>query len=239
MTQDVRPRRTSLVFPILLIIIGILFLYSRFRPDFDPWPILWTYWPVLLILLGLAAIWDFKRPRDPGVAVSRSGSVVGIVIIVLLIAFFAGHGRTSAWHRHSNRAMQHHAETVERQNAKQVHTSIDMNAGDLTVSSGAGHLLDANFDYRDTEAPRVQYRVDNGDGDLSIDQDNSDSNYHTTSDNSWNIRLAGDVPMDLKVNMGAGQGNLHLRDINLTNLELNIGAGQVDIDLTGDRKKDL
>jgi predicted membrane protein len=39
--------------------------------------------------------------------------------------------------------------------------------------------------------------------------------------------------------MGAGQGNLHLRDVPLTRLNLSIGAGQVDVDLTGDRKTDL
>jgi predicted membrane protein len=45
--------------------------------------------------------------------------------------------------------------------------------------------------------------------------------------------------MELKIDMGAGQGNLHLRDVPLTRLDLNIGAGQVDVDLTGDRKVDL
>ena len=39
--------------------------------------------------------------------------------------------------------------------------------------------------------------------------------------------------------MGAGQGNLNFRGVPLTRLELNLGAGQVDVDLTGDRKADL
>jgi predicted membrane protein len=39
--------------------------------------------------------------------------------------------------------------------------------------------------------------------------------------------------------MGAGQGNLHFHDVPLTRLDLNLGAGQVDVDLTGDRKTDL
>ncbi len=45
--------------------------------------------------------------------------------------------------------------------------------------------------------------------------------------------------MELKVNMGAGRGNLRLRDVSLTRLEMNLGAGQADVDLTGDRKADL
>jgi hypothetical protein len=39
--------------------------------------------------------------------------------------------------------------------------------------------------------------------------------------------------------MGAGQGQLRLRDVSVTRLDLEIGAGQVEVDLTGDRKKDL
>jgi hypothetical protein len=39
--------------------------------------------------------------------------------------------------------------------------------------------------------------------------------------------------------MGAGDGRFHLRDVQLTNLNLQMGAGRVDVDLTGDRKQDL
>jgi len=53
------------------------------------------------------------------------------------------------------------------------------------------------------------------------------------------LRFGDSVPLDLKIDMGAGQGNLRLRGVPLTKLELNIGAGRVDADLTGDRKEDL
>ena len=39
--------------------------------------------------------------------------------------------------------------------------------------------------------------------------------------------------------MGAGEGDLRLRDLDLTNLAVNMGAGRVEVDFTGDRKKDL
>jgi len=47
------------------------------------------------------------------------------------------------------------------------------------------------------------------------------------------------VPLDLKVDLGAGQGRLRLRDVPVTRLGLDMGAGQVDVDLSGDRKQDL
>jgi hypothetical protein len=39
--------------------------------------------------------------------------------------------------------------------------------------------------------------------------------------------------------VGAGKGEFHLAKVNLTRLELNIGAGQATVDLTGERAKDL
>ena len=59
------------------------------------------------------------------------------------------------------------------------------------------------------------------------------------TENHWTLHLANDVPVDLRIDMGAGRGNLRLRDIDVTALNLNMGAGQVDIDLTGARQHDL
>jgi hypothetical protein len=73
---------------------------------------------------------------------------------------------------------------------------------------------------------------------LRISQDD-ENQIHTSSDNHWTLHLANDVPLEIKIDMGAGHGNLRLRDIAVTRLNLDMGAGQVDVDLTGDRKSDL
>ena len=52
MSSDGRVRSTSVVFPLLLIGFGALLLMRRLLPYFDPWPVLWRYWPLLLILVG-------------------------------------------------------------------------------------------------------------------------------------------------------------------------------------------
>src|SRR6267142_334346 len=66
MAQDGSPRRTSLVFPIVLIGIGMLFLFQRWNPAFNPKSILLTYWPLILIFIGIGKIWDdVQRSRNP------------------------------------------------------------------------------------------------------------------------------------------------------------------------------
>jgi len=79
MPQDGQPRRVSLVLPIILITVGALFLLHNWRPAFDPGPILWTYWPLILIFVGVGKIWDSSyRSRNPNAAPTVSmGASVG------------------------------------------------------------------------------------------------------------------------------------------------------------------
>ncbi len=241
MPQDGQPRRVSLVFPIILITVGALFLLHNWRPAFDPGPILWTYWPLILIFVGVGKIWDSSYRRGnpnapPGVSV---GASVGAVAFVAVLVLLLWHGRSFS-HRHGFDTGSHHdAQTVDLQGAKSAHARIEIGAGQLTINGGASHVLDADFRYSYSyEAPRVDYHVDGGVGQLNISQE-SHSVHFGRSENDWNLHFSKDIPLELKVDMGAGQGDLHFRDVPLTRLDLHIGAGQMDVDLTGDRKTDL
>src|SRR5512144_2982301 len=79
-------RRSSLVGAFLLVALGLLFLYSNFRPGLDPWPLLSRYWPVLLILLGLGKIWDQFRPRDlsQGATAWLSGGEIAVILLLIV-----------------------------------------------------------------------------------------------------------------------------------------------------------
>jgi hypothetical protein len=238
------PRRTSLVVPIVLIVIGAVFLYANWRPAFDPWPILRTYWPLIIVFIGLGKMWDATRRRQNPEGARRGSSVgttIGALAFILVLIILFWHGRAFTRDRRytGGRDMQHQARSVERQNAKSVNVSLKTSAGEFNISGGASHLMDADFNYSGSyETPRVEYNVSDGVGRLDISQDDSNTHFGTTH-NDWNLRFNNDVPLELKVNMGAGRGNLRLRDMLVTRLDMSMGAGQVDLDLTGDRKADL
>jgi hypothetical protein len=243
MAQD-RPFRTaSLVFPILLIAVGGIFLYANWYPAFDPLPILWKYWPLALIFLGLGKMWDsWRRRQHPGTPPGASmGATVGACAFVVVLVALLWNGRYYARHHpDSVYAMQHLSRTVDRDDAKDVRLSLEMGAGDINLSGGASHLLEADFDYRTSSGtPKVDYSISGTTGNLRVYQGDSDVHINTTSDNHWTLHLANDVPLEIKMEMGAGRGNLRLRDIDVRRLTLEVGAGQADVDLTGDRKSDL
>jgi hypothetical protein len=239
MPPDTPTQRPPLAVPIILIVVGAIFLYANYRPGFDPWLILKTYWPLILIFIGLGKMLDSMRARqNPGApAASSIGATVAVVALICVLAVLLWDGRAKG--RHDSAPMHHQSRTVDRQDAKSVNVSLEAAAGQLNISGGSNHLLDADFAYSDSYAsPQVNYHIDSGVGQLTISQDDHGPHFGI-SRNDWNLYLRNDVPLELKIDMGAGQGHFRLRDLLLTRLTVDLGAGQVDVDLTGDRQKDL
>ena len=238
-------RRNSLVLPIVLITIGVMFLFANWEPGFDPWRILRTYWPLILVFIGLGKMWDATRARQNPDSPARSGGVslgatFGALAFVLALVILFWHGRAfTRDRRYSGGDLQHYSRTVDRQAAKSVAISLETGAGELNISGGSGRLVEADFNYSSSyETPRVDYNVADGVGHLTISQE-SQGPHFGGSHNEWNLRLSNEVPLELKIQMGAGRGHLRLRDLPVTRLDMSMGAGQADLDLTGDRKNDL
>jgi len=246
MPVEYRVRRTSVVFPLLLIGIGLVFLLSRWMPDFYPWPVLWKYWPLALIFIGAGMFWDAaQRRNDPQGAPSLPfGSTIGTLLFLVIMGFLIWHERGTLHRDWSSvsAGSGHHAhenQVVELGDAKAVRMTIHMPAGELHIEGGAEQLLQADF-YQGPSwnAPAVDYSVEHGEGTLVINQQSANQ-LVTHSDNVWKLKVSDEVPLDLEVDVGAGQGNLNLSHVDLTRLELNIGAGRATVDLTGERGKDV
>src|SRR5215470_10511460 len=249
---DDRQRRTSLVVPILLITLGALFLFRSWHPGFEIGRVLRDWWPLILIAVGLGKIWDYSRNRTAGGQASSGvalGSTIGVVAAVLVIIALLGHyQKTRAKYTAGGSDQEDHGnfsshteEVVELQGAKSVRAELKLGAGELNLEGGSSHLLNSRFLFnRKWDSPRVNYRVGtDGKGELEISQDKGGGINFGTSDNNWNLTFSNDVPLEFRIDMGAGQGNLKFRDMNVTELELHMGAGQVELDLTGPRKSDL
>jgi hypothetical protein len=255
------PRRRSIVGPIVLIGIGVLFLLGTVRPEFDPWIVFWRFWPLLLIFVGLGKIFDhyWNRGDDGTRKHALSGTALAVIacLLVLIVLSWYGGGRWDrgpghgwGWgqrwgdrwnddHNWGARGL-HDAQSIELQGAKSVNADFNIPAGSVTVTGGGNKLLDATFDYDYGEGkPIVDYTVSGDRGSLNITQDNEDHTHWGGDHDTWNLRLGQGVPIDLKLSMGAGQSNLQMKDIDLSHLDVHMGVGDLHLDLTGPRKSDL
>ena len=240
--DTVQQERPPLVFPIVLIVVGALFLYANYRPAFDPWYVMKTYWPLILIFVGLAKIFDSTRARRygaTGTAQSSIGPTIGAVAFVVVVFVLIFHSHAFSHGRHYSSNVKHENQHIDLQGANSIDASIQSPAGLLTVDGGSSRALEADFNFAESYgAPVVDYHVASGIGQINVTQDH-DSPHFGVSHNDWNLRFNDAIPLELKVEMGAGEGRLHLRDVPVTRLTLNMGAGRVLVDLTGDRKKDV
>jgi hypothetical protein len=136
--------------------------------------------------------------------------------------------------------LQSESQSVELDDADAVSVEIKMGAGDLQVTGGAQELLEADFTYN---VAKLKPEVEFTDGTLVV-QHPDVRGYRTLQDitdfrNEWDLRLNNDVPMNLSLEMGAGTSDLQLADLSLTGLDINLGASESTIDLSGDWRDDL
>ena len=226
-------RRSSLVAPILLVGLGLLFLYSNFRPELEPWLVVSRFWPLILVFLGLGKLWDhFRRHNAPQVSNSWLSGRELAVLLFLAILGIAVTFRIASRHVHD-------VESLDRQGSEAVRAHINIPAGELKVSGGANKLMEADFKYSEIEGkPKISYQLSASGGQLDVTQHGRKFHFGRTY-NNWDVRLGNDIPMELTIHMGAGKNDVKVGELSLTKLEINMGAGEVMVDLTGDRRMDL
>lgn len=227
----------SITGALILIAIGVFFLILNFRPQIDPWPILFRYWPLILIFIGVGKIFDSFVFRDrSGTPTGQHISGVSVAFIALILIFGLAIWRG---HKVEGNELVHDTHSLALLGAKDVNANIEMPAGRLTLTGGASDLLDSEFSYdREEGKPSVDYSVNEGHGQLTVTQEGHHLHFGGTR-NDWNLRFGGNEPLDLTLKMGAGQSDLNFRDLNLQRLQVNVGAGQMNLDLTGPRTTDL
>lgn len=133
--------------------------------------------------------------------------------------------------------LQHESQTVELGKADTARVTINMGAGELTIRGGADNLMEADFTYNVADwQPKVEYTIVSDQGRLEVRQpDIRRLNWSDQVRNEWDLRFNDAVPLEMVINLGAGESDLELGDLNLTELDVNGGAGETRVDLSGNQ----
>ncbi len=97
-----RPRRRSIFSGVLLILLGVLLLWHNFRGSFDIWYLLERWWPLLLILWGLAKLYDHLAARRTGETPPRTFTTGEFFLVLLVIALAGTVGGVEWAHKHGD-----------------------------------------------------------------------------------------------------------------------------------------
>ena len=124
------------------------------------------------------------------------------------------------------------AEGVER-----VRVALELHAGELHVDSGAKELMEGEFTYNVSSwKPEVRFDRSGFRSTLSIKQGGRSATMGSAK-NEWRLKLNDGVPIDFSLQCGAGENRLNLGQLDVRDVEVHIGAGRVELDLTGRQPK--
>lgn len=214
-------RRRGLFWPLVLIGIGVLALLANYGvvSGLSVIAIL-ALWPVLLILLGIDIAFARRWPVETLVAeVAIIGLALGLAATqpnaLSLGAFnFGGSGSCSD---------PRSSVSIDRGSFQTVAVRIDGGAARYRVSGGAAGAVEANASYEELCS---SVRSSGGTrGDVRLTQGGT----RIAGSNQIDVRLANDLPTSLTVNAGAGELDIDLHDVKVTDLRLTVGASSTTL----------
>lgn len=127
--------------------------------------------------------------------------------------------------------------SVELDTSDEVRVDLSMGAGELRVSGGAAKLMESKFSFNRLRLrPEVSYDASGSRGHLVVKEP---GNVHTaTGRYAWDLRFNDKKPLDLNLECGAGESRLDLGDLTLRRVHVEMGVGQLKMDLRGTPKND-
>jgi hypothetical protein len=130
--------------------------------------------------------------------------------------------------------------SIDGGTADRANVELDMRAGEMNVSGGATKLLEGTFEYNVPHwKPQVISSQNGVHATVTIRQpEGGRSNWGSKIKNTWDLQLSNKTLIDLTTNCGAGEAKLNLGDVLLRSLNVKIGVGEVNVDLTGKPQHD-
>ena len=230
-----KQRSLSLFGPIVLIAIGLFFLFSRLNPIQDLyWFDALRLWPLWLIFIGLNIL-ALQAPRP--YASIFSGIIALVAVVVFGAVLLNGLGGTSFRGRlemgeWQTKPIHFSAEQVETAVYNLV---IGPPGADLYALEDSGDLLAGTITYQDDYLFATD--VSGGEASVQLAPQNNSEEWVFLPDywreygeaNRWQLGLNRNVPADLTLEAVAGRSQLDLSQLLLDSLSLIASAGDVEL----------
>src|SRR5712692_7926537 len=210
-------RNRGLLFPLVLIAIGIIVLLAN-TGVLSPQALerLGDLWPLLLVILGLQLILNHTLPRQQATLIGLGATAV-IVVAAVAYAALAPAAPFGIQRFDSSEQLGGLSEATLDINYGAA--SIDVKAGSLGNS-----LYQAHVDYPGGENPPT----------ISLDRETASfSPFHLFGGQRRHVQLTltDQVPWSIQIGGGAANLHLNLRHAQLSKLEISGGANQLDAQL--------
>ena len=134
-------------------------------------------------------------------------------------------------------------ETIELGEADTLRADIRMGVGEIEITGGAEDLVQAEFNFNvDELEPNFSFDDSGSKGELLIEhKDTEDFPVGDYDDvrSEWILQFADDIPVDMRLTLGAAKSSLDFQGMALTNLNIEMGAGDAEIWLGNNDLREL
>ncbi len=215
-------RRGGLVGSSLIIAVGIVFLLSNYGfLIVNVWEVVIRLWPLLLIAIGF------------DVFIGRRSLWASLVGLFVILAIFAG----ALWAFGTGIAR---GQTVTGQQFSQpvgsaAHASVKIEPGAASLrlaSLGTSdNLLAGTIATNKGQSVVKDFSQSGNDVSLTLRTNGANFYYLPTGPNQWNwdLGLNPEIPMNLVVNLGAGNANMNLKDLKVDSISMDMGVGNTTL----------
>lgn len=223
-----RPGYRSLFWPIILIGVGVIWLMGNLGIISGAnIAVLFRLWPLILIVIGLDLLFGRQSPII--------GALIAVGTVILIVGLMlAG----------PSLGLAPNLETVEESfseplgDATSARIDLNVGIGDATIRAltDSANLFDANIKH----IGEVDFTV-SGESEktISLTQRGGQSfgpdflgfGFGGGDQLFWNIGLSNSVPLNLRINNGVGRSQIDLSQLQIANLSINAGVGEVDLRL--------
>ena len=232
--MEKQKRGVSLVGPIILIGLGIVFLLNNLGMlDWNVWDVIFRLWPVLIIAAGLEILLGRRSALGSLVALALTLALV----IGLLWLFGSGIVGQPA-----------ETETIRQTlgEATQAEVTIAPAVGTLHVESlsESANLAEGTVHLSSGERLARDFVLDDETAEFTLRSEGNTYGPFTGTwgdERAWDLSLNPDVPLELDVSLAVGQSEVDLTGLMVSDLDVSMAVGQTTVILPdeGDFRMDV
>ena len=220
-----RRRRSSIVLPSILILLGILLLLHNLGlVDWNVWAAIARFWPLILVALGLELILG-------------RGSISRSIVIIIILVIISG---LALRHPTARGAVTRTRVEKPLSGATSAQIQINMGVGALYLSSlpDSSDLISGTVDTAVGEWLREDFKVIANKARLVLSTENSDFfadfNFFglgAQPARKWDLSLNESIPVSLDIRTGVGEARIDLEHVLAIDVEVKTGVGKTDLTL--------
>lgn len=205
----------GLIWPLLLIAAGTAFLLANFGyiPPFNIGRAITVLWPLALVIVGLDLALSRRMP----------GGALALQVLVIVAGLGVLATRPDIVNTGGITGPAAQTVTVERNGAKTATMRFAVGAGRFELTGGATALLEARSGNLDLKE-RVTRSAERAD--VRVDQEFTG---FSAPDRNVSAKVASDIPMTIRLESGAGEFTLDLREVKATDVRIETGASSLTL----------